>query len=219
MPAAFSGPDAEARAADDLYERLALLPGSLDSLPSFNPYYSGSHLGRLRLALVLLGRRDVPADVRQRTLDGLLLDALFSGNGEAIASVVASGANPNARWCMPVGRPRQGERLEVDGRCTPENGVTPLMYAQSWARGAPKALLAAGADSTFRDWAGRTADDDGRLNLAAMSAAACVPDAGRLPEPKGGRDTASRVASRARFAAVSADRTPLVLAVMEDDPG
>src|SRR5205823_2799632 len=84
--------------------------------------------------------------------------ALFHRNVEDVETLLTSGANPNARWCVPL-RSHQNERRAVaEAGCDSSAGTTPLMLAVSL--GNPdfvELLLKHGADRTLRDWRGRTA--------------------------------------------------------------
>jgi len=76
----------------------------------------------------------------------------------AVKTLLEHGADPNARWCVSVDE-QANRRTHPEG-CTLSSGLTPLMSASSLAYPQLEALLIQhGADSSLRDWQGRTATD------------------------------------------------------------
>jgi ankyrin repeat protein len=79
------------------------------------------------------------------------------------ASLLDYGADPNARWCTSTDTNQYGfiqPSALREPSCTLPSGTTPLIYAAMRCDVRQvKALLAHGADTTLRDWTGRTARD------------------------------------------------------------
>lgn len=71
-----------------------------------------------------------------------------------------SGADVNARWCVPVDHRTFKEARAKDPACSVATGISPLMWSASVGhREAVELLLEFKADPSLRDWAGRSALD------------------------------------------------------------
>jgi ankyrin repeat protein len=86
--------------------------------------------------------------------------AIEQFNRVAIDALLAAGADPNARWCVPVRSLYNAQQRGKKPGCDLRNGITPLMFAASAGHDEiVAALLEHGADRSLADWTGRTALD------------------------------------------------------------
>jgi ankyrin repeat protein len=107
---------------------------------------------------------DLGADPNQRVSDTgqwpPLALAIRAENLPAVVSLLGRGADPNARWCMPVPEYWKHGPLVVPAGCDIHTGTTPLMFAAELnAIEIVKVLISTGARPDLRDWRGRTALD------------------------------------------------------------
>lgn len=105
--------------------------------------------------------------------------ALATKQYRAARLLIDAGANVNQRWCEVLSSDYFRDQGPTDPRCTPENGVTPLMWAAaSGDLQAVELLLEHAADVTLTNWTGQSAADlartdgirhlvDGRSSTAA----------------------------------------------------
>jgi uncharacterized protein len=114
--------------------------------------------GRVRL-LLRLGA-DPNQRLRWAGVDWTpLAVALSRRDSSAVEALLASGADPNARWCVGV-RWRGPRPWTPEAGCEISTGTSPLMFAASTGdRELLGLLLSHGANETLRDWKGRTALD------------------------------------------------------------
>ena len=121
-------------------------------------------LNRVR-TLIRVGA-DPSEPLRHTDADWTPLAMALGTDQYRIARVLLDGgADVNQRWCVKVYRHWSQEEGPTDPRCTPQNGMTPLMWsAAEGKQQAVELLLEYAADVSLKDGAGRSAADVARTD-------------------------------------------------------
>lgn len=160
LAAAYPGPDADRRAAEELLNRqhvAAMEVIRADGQGRIDPaYYAGSEYGRVRL-LITAARMGGASDTEMSTWLNRRLHDRWD-RLDRLTLLLENGADANVRRCSNL------PTFSGEPDCTAELGTTLLMeasyYAGYWDDAAAIDLLQRyGADPALRDWRSRTAAD------------------------------------------------------------